>query len=68
MTPMLTVKEAALFTNLSVGRIRQLLTDKTIKAVKIPTTNKYRGEWRINKDSLINYLATRRKAGRPRTK
>lgn len=63
---MLTVKEAAELTDLSVGRIRQLLTNKDIKGVKTPTTSKYRGEWRIDKPSLIQYMATRRSVGRPK--
>lgn len=68
MTNLLTLPEAAKHSGLSESRLRHLLQDGVIRGLKTPGSNKYRGEWRVNRDSLNEYLATRRKPGRPRTK
>lgn len=68
MSNLITVAEAAKILGVVHSRVRQLLNRGEIKGVKTPTSSMYRGEWKINKDSLNEYLATRRKPGRPRTK
>jgi hypothetical protein len=68
MNTLLTLPEAVKYSGLSASRLRHLLQDGLISGVKTPAPNKYRGEWRVNKDSLTQYLATRKSVGRPRTK
>lgn len=66
MAEMLTVENASMISGLGVTRIRQLAHDGIVQAIKTPHRSEHRREWRINKESLLHYMATRRPVGRPR--
>lgn len=59
--------EAAVFLGVTEARVRALCARGTLAATKVPNDT-YRGEWKIDKASVIRYAASRRKVGRPKTK
>jgi excisionase family DNA binding protein len=66
MIESITTKKAAEMLDVEEAYVRQLLKKGKLTGVKTLTSNKYRGEWRVNKKSVLEYLAQRRKAGRPK--
>lgn len=61
-TPRLTTKEAAKYLGVNESRIRQLCLDGTLKATKVPP-HEQRGMWYIEKESVVQYSAKRRRRG-----